>query len=210
MNESIRITCKANIIYAINKLKQYRTDARSDPGTSKPNPDIENTCFVGGTQIHAEDGIWDIELIGSGDMVLSRCEETGELMYREVIRRFEHEDQETFCVRYENELGEMDWVVTTAGHPFWVKNIGWIKAIDLKEGHELEICDPYQRHPTRDREKWRIAVTEKLTRTWPARVISVTNQHSLRTVYNFEVEGFHTYFVGNFGVLVHNKNNESI
>ena len=37
----------------------------------------------------------------------------------------------------------------------------------------------------------------------------VTVQHELLespvTVYNFEVEGFHTYFVGSTSVLVHNR-----
>ncbi len=162
-----------------------KNNVDSKTETSKLNSAIQNTCFVMGTQIHTDDGIWDIELIGPGDMVLSHCEETGELMYREVIRRFEHEDQETYCVRYENELGEMDWVVTTAGHPFWVTNSGWIKAIDLKEGDKLEICDPYQRTPSYDPEGWKVAVTEKLTRTWPARVISVENENSLRVVVKY-------------------------
>ena len=36
-------------------------------------------------------------------------------------------------------------------------------------------------------------------------VVSVANTGQRKTVYNFEVEDFHTYFVGEAGVWVHNS-----
>ena len=39
-----------------------------------------------------------------------------------------------------------------------------------------------------------------------AHVISVRNTGEMESVYNFEVEGFHTYHIGELGVWVHNDN----
>ena len=69
-------------------------------------------------------------------------------------------------------------------HPFWVIGQGWTEAIDLCAGDVL--------------------VTQN-----GKHVIVTDIQHEYLdtplAVYNFEVEGFHTYYVGKSSVLVHNN-----
>ena len=40
---------------------------------------------------------------------------------------------------------------------------------------------------------------------WSGTVVSVTPEEDELPVYDLEVDEFHTYFVGTFGVWVHNK-----
>ncbi len=73
---------------------------------------------------------------------------------------------------------------TTAEHPFWIKDYGWLKASLLQSGMKLV-----------DRNNDELSVISQSL---------VTNR--LETVYNIEVDGFHTYHVGEFGTWVHNAN----
>ena len=75
-------------------------------------------------------------------------------------------------------------ITSTPSHPFYVYNIGWTEASDLRAGDKLcKVNGEY-------------AVVE-----WIEHQIL----ESPVTVYNFEVEDYHTYFVGTTSVLVHNK-----
>ena len=68
-------------------------------------------------------------------------------------------------------------------HPFYVKNQGFIKAGELIVGDELLDVNG------------NVLLVEKFN-------VELTDEPV--TVYNFQVEGFHTYHVGCFYVLVHN------
>ena len=76
-------------------------------------------------------------------------------------------------------------IVTTVDHPFYVKNQGFIKAGELIVGDELLDVNGNVLLV----ENFDVELTEKPVR-----------------VYNFQVEDFHTYFVGECVVWVHNKN----
>jgi hypothetical protein len=72
-------------------------------------------------------------------------------------------------------------ISTTGEHPFWTPDKGWVEAKDLVVG--------------------------SLVQTEDGRIIDVDRVDKREgdfTVYNFKVEGFHTYFVSDLGVLVHN------
>ena len=75
-------------------------------------------------------------------------------------------------------------VTTTPTHPFYQPQKGWIDAIDLRAG-------------------------DILVKSNGEYVVVEMVEHELLeapiTVYNFEVEDFHTYYVGDTSVLVHNK-----
>jgi Pretoxin HINT domain len=71
---------------------------------------------------------------------------------------------------------------TTEEHPFWVPEVGWIAAKDLSTGTYLQTK----------------------TESW-LDIDKIESHTSLTNVYNFEVEGFHTYFVSDLGLLVHNS-----
>jgi Pretoxin HINT domain len=72
-------------------------------------------------------------------------------------------------------------ITTTSEHPFWVPGTGWVEAEDLQVGMLLQT----------DEEK--VLDVDKIEK-----------RQEKQTVYNFEVEDFHTYFVSDLGLLVHN------
>ena len=74
-------------------------------------------------------------------------------------------------------------IITTETHPFFVKNQGFIKAGELAIGDELL-----------DSNK-NILLVENFD-------VELTGKPV--TVYNFQVEDYHTYHVSGLGVLVHN------
>ena len=76
-------------------------------------------------------------------------------------------------------------IVTTVDHPFYVKNQGFIKAGELIVGDELLDVNGNVLLV----ENFDVELTEKPV-----------------TVYNFQVDEFHTYHVGEIGVWVHNAN----
>jgi hypothetical protein len=69
-------------------------------------------------------------------------------------------------------------------HPFWVAGKGWVAAKELAKGDRL------------------ITPDEKVAVVGEVRVEAVRGPPV--AVYNLEVEGTHTYFVGKSGVWVHN------
>ena len=82
-----------------------------------------------------------------------------------------------------------DEIVCTREHPFYVPVRGWTAACDLRAG-------------------------DILVRSNGEYVVVEAIEHELLespiTVYNFEVEDFHTYHVGSASVLVHNKCNKGV
>jgi hypothetical protein len=122
--------------------------------------------------------------------VLSRCEKTGEIAYKKVLRVFVREAVQTYSIftRYEGEGGFANVPFgATAEHPFWVKGKGWTPAI------ELQVGDAFVNRDGRD-----VTLRRPVT---PAFV---------HEVYNLEVEDFNTYFVGQGAVWVHNCNAQRI
>lgn len=119
-----------------------------------------------------------IEDISPGDYVFATDPETRETRLKRVVQTFVNETDELVYVYVNGEE-----IVTTPEHPFYVSNQGWVGAINLRSGDKLVLVNG------------EYAVVEKV-------------QHEILEhpimVYNFEVEDFHTYYVGDIGVLVHN------
>ena len=158
---------------------------------------------MGETPVHTLYGLVPIERIDVGSQVLSRCETTGERAYRRVVRKFVHEDRQLLRIEYATADGQTDTLFGTAEHPFWVKDVGWTEAGRLQSGQVVMICDPVGRDDA-DRLPGNRQELALGGEQWLATVVSVTTSEYVLPVYNFEVEGFHTYFVGSFGVWVHN------
>jgi hypothetical protein len=161
-------------------------------------------CFVAETLVHTDDEPVEIQWIRVGKKVLSRNEITGEQAYRRVTQTFVHEDVQIYHVCWITQLGDTECVSTTAEHPFWVNGIGWTEAARLQEGQLLEICDP----DGSDEDHRQLGSWQELALSgerWSAKVVKVAMAGYKETVYNIEVEEFHTYFVGLNGAWVHNK-----
>ncbi len=105
--------------------------------------------------------------------------DTGETELKEVVQTFVRETSELVHIKVNGEE-----IITTPTHPFWVPQKGWTDAIQLRAGDRLQLLNGEY-------------------------VIIEQVQHELLetpiTVYNFEVEDFHTYYVTDSAILVHNK-----
>ena len=128
-------------------------------------------------------GLVAIENIQPGDMVLAANEETGEYAYKEVVRTFVNTTEEITHVTISNGEGVQEVIDSTPQHPFYVEGKGWVEASALHAGMTI----------------WFANGTKGTVED-----ISNEGLEEPVTVYNFEVADFHTYFVGECGVLVHN------
>ena len=136
-------------------------------------------CFVAGTLVQTEDGNRPIEEIKTGDQVWAWDEETGKVALKPVLETYINKTYELIHVFVNGEE-----IVSTPGHPFYSPVKGWTNAVHLRAGDILVLVNG------------EYVVVEKI-------------QHELLeapiNVYNFNVGGFHTYFVSSSGVLVHNS-----
>ena len=141
-------------------------------------------CFAEGTLVAclSADGKEihkPIEEIEVGDRVLAYDEETGKQGYKLVVRLFRNQTREWYHVFIDGEE-----IKCTGGHPFYVEGKGFIPAKELKSGDKCLLSTG------KDVTIEKVEV-EKLTEA--------------ETTYNFEVADFHTYYVTEKDVLVHNK-----
>jgi len=126
-------------------------------------------------------GLIAIEELQVGDLVLSQSDHTGEVAYKRVAQTFETPDMPVMDLTVISELGQLETLQVTAEHPFWVEGQGWVEAHQLSEGQTFGSASG----------------------SW-LKVKGATWTNVRTTVYNVEVEDFHTYFVGEGGVWVHN------
>ena len=140
-------------------------------------------CFVAGTLIATQNEEIPIERIEIGALVWATNPDTEETELKKVVRTFVNETDELIHITINGEK-----ITTTPEHPFYVPQKGWIEAVHLRAGDRLQLLN-----------------NEYV-------VIEVVQHEILETpitVYNFEVEDFHTYYVGQSAVLVHNTCGEN-
>jgi RHS repeat-associated protein len=142
----------------------------------------KSQCFVAGTPVHLSTGIKAIEDVAAGDLVWARNERTGGLELREVVQTFVTEDQELLGLEVEDEDGVSELFQVTPEHPLWARERGWVAAGDVQPGEQVM----------------------SLAGGW-LRVTGATWMQVRDTVYNFEVDGHHNYFVGELGLWAHNE-----
>ena len=135
-------------------------------------------CFVAGTLIHTEDGLVPIEEIKPDQLVWAEDPATGERALKRVVCLFRNEKYELVHLQIKGET-----ITTTVGHPFFVQGKGWVAAKDLHINDKLKLQNGED------------AFVDE---------IGLEQLDTPVQVFNFEVEDFHTYFVGSNGVLVHN------
>ena len=124
-----------------------------------------------------------IEKIKSGDKVISTDPETFETSEKTVLETYIREV--TTLVHLTVNCEE---IITTIDHPFYVKDKGFVTAGELKIGDELLDANG------------NVLLVENFD-------VELTDEPT--KVYNFQVEVFHTYHVGELGVLVHNAGDYS-
>jgi hypothetical protein len=171
-------------------------------------------CFPPDTYVIAEESQWfEIDRMGVGTKVLSRCEKTGKQEFKRITRVYEHmvpdyEESSRFPgvrILYVAPDSRQYGISVTLKHPFWVNGQGWVNAEELKPGQKLEICDPIGETDVNRRDGSKMLDYALSGKRWQVEVLSVERDRRFMIVYNIEVEDFHTYFVGRHGIWVHNK-----
>jgi RHS repeat-associated protein len=136
-------------------------------------------CFTAETLVHTETGARPIETIAVGDRVWAFDEKTGQIALQPVKQLFSRLVGDRIDISTDREC-----IRTTSEHPLWVVGKGWTKAADVSVGSVLL---------AREGE--------------PCRVHRVEPHPAPASVHNFEVEGWHTYYIGLQQLLVHNACN---
>ena len=143
-------------------------------------------CFVAGTKVLTLEGLRNIEDLCIGDWVLSRDADTGEQAYRAVVDTIVTHPERLYHVRYRHDGGFEEELVATGEHPFYVvERNAFVAARDLVAGETLSLADG-------------------ATAIVAGVVTEDPRPGEILTTYNVEVDEFHTYFVGESGVWVHN------
>jgi hypothetical protein len=167
-----------------------------------------NPCFVAGTKVKTQTGYKAIETIQAGDIVASANEHTGKISYKKVKQTFIRQAPRIYKLTYNDGTT----VETTGDHPFFINGKGWTTADKLSNGDisptwaglkkssgvvENEIVFSSSEDTILDRVSG-LVMNESLA------VVDIEVIEEETTVYNFEVEDDHTYFVTEAEVWVHN------
>ena len=145
------------------------------------SPPRNDSCFILGTKILTSVGHVPIECIRTGDYVYSEKVETGEKGLKRVTQTFINETDQLIHIHVDGQK-----ITTTPEHPFYVAKNDWTAAKQLCAGNKL-ILQSGGEVPVE-------SVQYEITKTPVA-------------VYNLEVEDWHTYYVSDSGLLVHNPCN---
>lgn len=135
-------------------------------------------CFSGDTLVCTRKGYQPIKEIQKGDEVFSRNPETGEVGFKEVEGVF-HTTTHTVYHIWVNGKEEFK---TTAYHPIYVEEQGWITAINLREGDILETAEG------------QACITK---------IVKERHEEAVQ-MYNMHVKDWVSYFVGRIKAYVHN------
>jgi RHS repeat-associated protein len=157
-------------------------------------------CFSEGTPVETEGGLVDIAAIEAGDRVWALDEATGEWGFHEVIERTVHAADGVIALELGPESGPVETIEATREHPFWARTSasalasssamrpgsgprdGWVPAGELHPGDEIFTS----------------------TGGW-IRIHGNTWISREQLVYNLDVDGADTFFVGHSGAWVHNQ-----
>jgi hypothetical protein len=139
-------------------------------------PPYVTTCFVAGTPVRTLDGPRPIEAVQVGDQVLSQDATTGALGFQAVV--FLHHNPPGKTLRVSLSNGES--LVCSVYHRFWRANLGWAMARELREGDSLRT----------------LGGLVKVAKVEP---------DAIQPLYNLDVSGPRSFFVGSSDVLVHDN-----
>ena len=144
---------------------------------TKTTDHLGDSCFVPGTLVDTGEGFRVIESLKKDDLVWAKDEFTGEVALKPITRVMERVAPSTLVLTFSND----EIVETTIEHPFYVQGEGFTPAGLVAIGNSI------------------------VTRAGPSLQVTAIEKHSSpHKVYNFEVRDFHTYFVSQSKLWVHN------
>jgi intein/homing endonuclease len=161
---------------------------------------------------------------------------SGESTYKRVLKTFVHERKTIRQIIGDwGEVGRVEMLAPTGDHPFWVEGAGWTRSDRLNRASVLRLADGragsvVRQYPVYRTEEPGVGWTQSMADVETSHgnrydyqnakgrpmggfddIVSKAVLHSddpfLKvTVYNIEVEDYHTYYVGKTGFWVHNAN----
>jgi hypothetical protein len=140
---------------------------------------FKNFCFDGKTLVKVKDIYKMIKDIEIGDYVYSQNTLTGDKLYKKVLDKYEGNTKEFVKIYVENDI-----IRVTKPHRFFMSDGKWKQAGQIEAGNEI------------------------IDSKGECKVVSKVEEELLdevETVYNLNVEDFHTYFVAKGSLLVHNE-----
>lgn len=155
---------------------------------------VGNLCFAQGTPVMLpnQQGFVPIEQLTDSSFVYSRNPYTGVEEARKVLKPFN-----SISNRMVKVFAGGDTIFTTPNHPFYViEKQAFVPAQLLQKGFTLKTANPTTAN---------IGSMPYLARSG-IEIDSVAIIDTTVKVYNFEVQDFHTYFVGKQAIWVHNAN----
>ncbi|MCL2137323.1 MAG: polymorphic toxin-type HINT domain-containing protein [Coriobacteriia bacterium] len=138
----------------------------------------EGVCFTAGTLVLTIRGPKPIEDIIIGDWLISTNVDSGETAKQRVLQTYIRQTRQLVHIW----LGGSE-IQVTPDHLFFSIGKGWVKAIDLDKGDQL---------------------TSLNGDTIVIDSVSFEQLANLETVYNLDVDEYHTYYAGLMPILVHN------
>ena len=158
-------------------------------------------CFVAGTLVETETGMRPIEEIEIGDKVWARDTDTGETSLKPVTDLIRRHERVIWEVRIAGADGAAEFFETTDDHPWWIVSEDgsgrWLNTEQLEAG-----MDVVSRGVSRGARL--IQASTASERDLSMTIVSVAKTDRIDQTYNLTVADFHTYFVGETRVLVHN------
>ena len=173
---AIKIGAKALIKSGAKKVIKNVAEEGGESLAKKAARKVPCGCFIAGTLILTNAGAKPIEQIKLGDIVWAYNDTTQSYGQKKVIHLFQYQRDSVYHITVGKET-----IKATADHPFYIGG-RWLRVAELKIGDSVKLFDGSN------------LVIEQIT-VVPGRT----------TVYNFEVEDYHTYYVGDAKVLVHNE-----
>lgn len=142
---------------------------------------LSGGCFARGTPVLTTSGLQPIESIRAGDWVYAYNVERATVTWRQVVTATVRESPTIqLAFRARSGAAATSTVRATVSHPFLLCDSRWVEAALLRPGDCL------------------------ITATGTATLIALGSADRLESVFNFEVEGDHDYFVGELSLVVHN------
>jgi hypothetical protein len=153
------------------------------------------TCFTEETLVSTSHGYVKISEIKEGDLVFAYDPKSKKMRLKRVMRIFSNVVTKLIFLTIEGNV-----IRTTPEHPFFVEDIGWTEACEIVASDKIQCMQ--QRDLT-------LAKDGKLKITTQNSVVVEKVESVDLTipvwVYNFEIEDFHTYYVSQSNLLVHNR-----
>jgi hypothetical protein len=140
-----------------------------------PPPPGGYSCFAPGTPVWTQAGPRPIEEISVGDLVLAQNLSTGELAFRPVVRTTVGQPVPVLRLALAGET-----ITATLGHRFWVDGRGWQMTKELKPATTLHALEH-------------------------SMDVQAIDKGEDLVCHNLIVDEFHTYFVGESRLLVHDQ-----